>query len=154
MENKQVKNASDCWFDGIHFKSNLERDSYILLQQAGFSPQYEPQTFHIWEGKKFSVPCYDMHKDRKLHRDVWGRNKYKPQSIKYTPDFIFSIPDPSGANLMIVIEAKGYPNDRYPYVKKMFRQYLEENHPQSMFFEIHNKKQLKAAIEVIKSIKQ
>lgn len=152
MKNKKVKNAADHWYDGIHFRSDLEVKSYIMLKQAGFSPQYEPQTFHIWKGKKFSVPCYDVFKDRKLHRDVWGKNKYKPQDIKYTPDFIFYVPDSSGAEMMIVVESKGYPNDRYPYVKKMFRQYLEENHPNSMFFEVHNQKQMKAAIEIIKNI--
>lgn len=154
MENKKVKNASECVYNNIHFKSELERDSYIVLEAAGFNPQYEPQTFHVWKGKKFSVPCYDVYKDRKLRKKVWGKNQYKPQDIKYTPDFIFYIQDSCGIKRMIVIEAKGYPNDRYSYVKKMFRQYLEENHPDSIFFEVHTKKQLMAAIEVIKSIKQ
>jgi hypothetical protein len=51
---------------------------------------------------------------------------------------------------LIVIEVKGYANDRYPYQKKLFLKYLEDHHPNSAFFEIHNKKQLKAAIDVIK----
>jgi hypothetical protein len=48
------------------------------------------------------------------------------------------------------VEAKGKQNDVYPYKKKLFREWLEENAPHSMFFEIHNQKQLKAAIDVIK----
>lgn len=153
-ENKKVKNAHKREYNGILFESDLERKSYILLEKEGFNPEYEPKTFRIWQGKKFSVPCYDTHNDKKAKKDVWGINTYKPYDIKYTPDFVFYITDTSGAERMIVIEAKGYPNDRYPYVKKMFRSYLEENHPQSIFFEVHNQKQIKAAIEVIKSIKQ
>lgn len=154
MENKKVKGATECEYNGIHFKSNLERDSYILLEKEGFSPKYEPHVFHLLEGKKFSVPCYDLHADRKLKRKVWGINSYKIQDIKYQPDFVFTVNTSQGGKKMIVIEAKGYPNDRYMYVKKMFLSHLEKYYPESIFFEVHNKRQLKAAIEVIKSIKQ
>lgn len=153
MENKKIKNASECEYNGIHFKSNFERDCYKVLQSEGLNPQYESQTFHIWSGKNFSVPCYDVHTDRKLKKKVWGINSYKPMAIKYTPDFIFHINDSLGTDRMIIVESKGFPNDRYIYVKKMFRSYLEENHPQSVFFEVHNKKQLKSAIEIINNLK-
>lgn len=153
MENKKVKNATKCVYEGIQFNSELEMKSYILLKKEGLNPQYEPRTFTILEGKNFSVPCYDLHNDRKLKRNVWGINTYKSQSIKYTPDFIFFIYDESGVEIMVVIEAKGHPNDRYIYVKKLFRTWLEMHHPNSLFFETHNLKQLKAAIEIIKTIK-
>ena len=35
-----------------------------------------------------------------------------------------------------------------------FREYLENTYPDSIFFEIHSKKQLYAAIEIIKNTKQ
>ena len=153
MENKKVKNASECYYAGIHFKSNFERDCYKVLQSEGLNPKYEPQTFHLWSGKSLSVPCYDVHSDRKLKKKVWGINSYKPVDIKYTPDFILHINNSQGAEIMVVIEAKGYPNDRYAYIKKLFRTYLENNHPDSMFFEVHNKKQLKSAISIINELK-
>lgn len=152
-ENKKVKNATECSYNGINFKSELEKKSYIMLQSEGFNPEYEARTFNVLDGKKFSVPCYDVHNDRKLKRNVWGKNDYKSQSIKYTPDFTFYINDPSGAEIMIVVECKGFPNDRYIYVKKLFRKWLEDNSPHSMFFEVHNQKQLKSAIEIIKNTK-
>lgn len=154
VENKKVKNATQCEYDGIKFRSELERSSYILLSKEGFHPEYEKSTFQLWKGKKFLVPCYDLHKDRKLKRKVWGNNSYKFVSIKYTPDFIFHVSDSSGADRMVVIEAKGQPNDVYPYKKKLFLQWLDDNNPDSLFFEVHNQKQLKQAIEVIKSIRQ
>lgn len=154
MENKKIKNAHKCVYNGIEFESDLEKDTYILLQDLGFNPKYEPCSFNLLEGKKFSVPNYDLHYDRKLKKKVWGINNYKTVGIKYTPDFIFYITDSSQAEKMVVIEVKGYPNDRYAYVKKMFLNHLEKYYPEACFFEIHNKKQLKTAVEVIKNMKQ
>ena len=145
MENKKVKNATPLFYDGITFKSKIEVAAYKAFKENGFNPQYEKHTYEVWKGRKFNVPCYDMHNNRKLHHDTWELNNYKTQSIKYTPDFTFSI-----NNTNIIVEVKGYANDRYPYVKKLFRTWLEENQPNSMFFEVHNQKQLRAAIDIIK----
>lgn len=154
MENKKIKNAKSHEYENIRFVSGLEVETYKQLKKAGFNPEYEPYTFHILEGKKFSVPCYDMHNDRKQKKTVWGLNTYKTQAIKYTPDFVFHVNTTAGEEMMIVVESKGYPNDRWGYVKKMFLTHLEKYYPNSIFFEVHNQKQLKAAIEVINSIKQ
>lgn len=145
--NKKVKNATPLLYDNIQFKSLMEVAAYKALAEEGFNPKYEEHTYEVWEGRKFNVPCYDMHKNRKLHKDMWELNEYKAQSIKYTPDFTFYAGD-----TFIVVEVKGYANDRYAYVKKLFRSWLEEHQPQSAFFEVHNKKQLKAAIEIIRNI--
>ena len=125
----------------------MEVTAYKALKEEGFNPQYEQYTYEIWKGRKFNVPCYDLHKNRKMHKDMWELNEYKAQSIKYTPDFTFDVNDK-----FIIVEIKGFANDRYPYVKKLFRSWLEENKPQSVFFEVHNKKQLNAAIDIIKNI--
>ena len=154
MENKKIKNATSFEYDGIQFKSMLEAATYKLLQEAGLNPQYEQQTFQIWKGKKFLVPCYDLHKDRKLHKTVWGINSYKPTVVRYTPDFIVTIMDSMGCEKVVFIECKGFENDVYPYKKKLFRSYLEDNCPNSLFFEVHNQKQVKQAIEVINQWKE
>ena len=154
MENRKIINACPFEYKGIKFKSKLGVESYKKLLSEGFKPEYEHYTFHLWEGKKFSIPCYDLHKDRKTHKNVWGINSYKPVDIRYKPDFVFFVETDSDVKTMIVIELKGYANYRYPYVKKLFLRYLEDNIPQSIFFEVHNQKQLSFAIEVIKSIKQ
>lgn len=148
QENKKVKNVKDCWYDGIHFKSTLEKDAYIAFVKEDFSPEYEKQTYVLQETKLFPTLHYAPFKDRKLHQDVWGLNKYKVISIKYTPDFEFTIGD-----MLIIVEVKGKANDRYPYQKKLFFKWLEDNHPNSAFFEIHNKKQLMQAIDIIKQLK-
>lgn len=149
MENKKVKNAQGHIYDGINFKSGLEVTTYKELIYEGFHPEYEKHTYTLQESKLFPTLHYAPYKDRKLHKNVWGLNKYKIISLKYTPDFVFTIDDK-----LIVIEVKGYSNDRYPYQKKLFFKWLENNQPNSVFFEIHNQKQLKSAIEIIKEIQQ
>ena len=146
-ENKKVRNATNCEYNGISFKSKLERDTYQALEAEGFSPEYEKHSYELQETKLFPTAHYAPYMDRKLHTRVWGLNKYKIISIKYKPDFVLTVND-----TLIVIEVKGYSNDRYPYQKKLFFKWLEKNQPQSAFFEIHNVKQLKAAIEIIKQI--
>ena len=148
QENKKVKNVKDCWHDGIHFKSTLEMDSYKALMGAGFRPEYEKKTYVLQETKLFPTLHYAPFKDRKLHKDVWGLNKYKTISIKYTPDFEFAVGD-----TLVIVEVKGKANDRYPYQKKLFFKWLEDNCPNRAFFEIHNKKQLLQAIDIIKQLK-
>lgn len=148
-ENKKVKHANPHEYNGIDFKSQLEIDTYIALVSEGFNPEYEKTTYHLTKSKRFSIPIYDFHGDRKLHKKVWGLNLYKVQDIKYTPDFTFKI-----NGIDVFVEAKGYPTEKYLYQKKLFFEWLEKNNPDSAFFEIHNKKQLNEAVEIIKNIKQ
>lgn len=145
MENKKVKGARRHFYDGMWFKSQIEVDTYKALIEEGFNPEYEKHTYVLQKTRLFPTQHYAPFKDRKLHKMVWGLNKYKIISLKYTPDFVFTIGDK-----LIVIEVKGYSNDRYPYQKKLFFKWLEDHNPNSAFFEIHNKKQLQAAIDIIK----
>lgn len=147
MENKKVKNATSLEYNGIKFRSKLEVAAYKKLSEEGFNPEYEQHTYTLQESKLFPTLHYAPYKDRKLHKNVWGLNKYKIISLKYTPDFVFNRGDK-----LIIIEIKGFANDRYPYQKKLFFKWLEDNQPNSAFFEIHNTKQLKEAVEVIKTI--
>lgn len=148
MENKKVKNATKHEYNGIVFKSGLEVEAYKTFIAEGFNPEYEQHTYQLQETKVYPTPHYTLYKNRKLHKNVWGLNSYKIIGMKYTPDFVFTI---NGKT--IIVEIKGYSNDRYPYQKKLFFKWLEENNPNSVFFEIHNKKQLNAATEIINNLK-
>ena len=141
--NKKVLNATPLEYNGIQFKSKLEVAAYKALCEAGFTPAYEQQSYYLQETQSFPTLNYGPYKDRKLHKQVWGLNKYKIVSIKYTPDFTFNV-----GNTFIIIEIKGFSN--YPYQKKLFFNWLKNNNPDSAFFEIHNQKQLKQAIQIIK----
>lgn len=140
--NKKVLNAKPLTYKGIKFKSRLEVLVYTELVKAGFQPRYEPKTYVLWEGFKPTVPFYDVDQETKLLK----RNDKKIIDIRYTPDFRFEY---NGKT--IYIEAKGKENDVYYIKKKLFRNYLEKNEKKSMYFEVHTKKQLLQAINIIKS---
>lgn len=142
-ENKKILNATPLEFDGISFKSKLERTVYQTLKEHGFSVQYEPCKFIIWEGFKPVVPFYN--KDRKTR--LLKLETKKIISISYTPDFLFNYNDH-----LVIIEAKGMENDCFYLKKKMFRKWLEEHHPKSVFFEVYTKRQLLQAIDIIKAL--
>lgn len=144
VENKKIRNASPLEYDGISFKSKLEKMAYQTLRESGLTAEYEPRKFIIWEGFKPTVPFYNKDtKTRMLKNDT-----KKLISMSYTPDFIVKYLD-----YLIVIEIKGLENDVFPIKKKLFRKWLEENEPKSVYFEIYTKKQLLQAIEIIKNLK-
>lgn len=144
-ENKKIKNASPLEYDDIYFKSQLEKMIYQTLREQGFPVKYEPHKFVLWQGFRPTVPFYD--KD-KYTRMLKLENK-KIIDITYTPDFVFTY-----KGFLVVIEAKGMENDCFYLKKKMFRKWLEDNHPKSIYFEIYTKKQLLQAISIIQNLSQ
>lgn len=141
--NKKILNAKPLTVNGIAFKSRLEVMVYTELKKAGFKPKYEPYTYVLWKGFKPTVPFYDVDKDTKMLK----LNDKKIIDIKYTPDFRF---EHNGKT--IYVEAKGKENDVYYIKKKLFRNYLETTEKDSLYFEIHTKKQLLQAINIIKNV--
>lgn len=142
-ENKKIKNASPLEFDGIFFKSKLEKMIYQTLRENSLPVEYEPRKFIVWEGFRPTVPFYNKDKTTRMLK----LEKKKIISISYTPDFVFRYND-----CLIIIEAKGMENDRFYLKKKMFRKWLENNEPKSIYFEIYTKKQLLQAIDIIKAL--
>ncbi len=143
QENKKIKNASPLEYDGITFKSKLEKMIYTTLKDGGFPVEYEPRKFVLWEGFKPTVPFFN--KD-KITRMLKCETK-KIIGITYTPDFLFRHND-----YLIIIEGKGLENDVFYIKKKLFRAWLEKNEPKSIYFEVYTKKQLLQAIEIIKNL--
>jgi hypothetical protein len=148
MSNKKIINATPLDYNGIHFKSKLEKGCYKLLSESGFNPQYESMKFVLQPAFRGTKPFYDRFKDRTLHKIVWGYSKYAVQDITYTPDFTFNY-----NGYLIVVECKGFKNDISPMKMKMFRYYMEQ-HPQEKiaFFEVYAQKDLKKAIEIINNL--
>ena len=142
-ENKKIKNASPLEYDGISFKSKLEKMAYQTLKEQGFPVQYEPKKFIIWEGFRPNVPFYNKDTSTRMLK----MDSKKVIDISYTPDLMFEY-----NNRLIIIEMKGFENNTYPLKKKIFRKWLESNYPNSIYFEIFTKKQLLQAIDIIKSL--
>ena len=142
-ENKKVINASPLEYDGISFKSKLEKMAYQTLKEQGFPVLYEPKKFIIWEGFRPNVPFYNKDASTRMLK----MDSKKVIDISYTPDLMFEY-----NNHLIIIEMKGFENNTYPLKKKIFRKWLESNYPNSIYFEIFTKKQLLQAIDIIKNL--
>lgn len=143
-ENKKIKNASPLEYEGIQFKSKLEKMTYQTLKESNFPVEYEPTKFIIWEGFRPTVPFYNKDTNTRMLK---LENK-KVIDISYTPDFVFIY-----RGYLIIIEAKGIENEVFPLKKKIFRKWLETHYPKSVYFEIYTKKQLLQAIDIIKALK-
>lgn len=144
-ENKKILNATPLEYDGIQFKSKLEKMAYQTLKENSIPVEYEPKKFIIWEGFKPTVPFYNKDKNTRMLK----QDNKKIINVTYTPDFVFRY-----NNHLIVIEAKGIENNCFYLKKKMFRKWLEENHPNSIYFEIFSKRQLLQAIDIINNLKE
>lgn len=160
MVNKKIRNATQSSLGKLTFKSQLEKSIYNTLLQQGFTPQYEPITFTLWDGFTPITPYYDKETDKqKIKRLSDGINTCpskiliqkvgKVVGIRYTPDFYFNY-----NGLDVYIEAKGIENDVFYIKKKMFIKYLDDilvnTGRRSIYFEVYTKKQLLQAIEIIK----
>ncbi len=141
--NKKIINASPLEYDGISFKSKLEKMAYQTLKEQGFPVLYEPKKFIIWEGFRPNVPFYNKDTSTRMLK----MDSKKVIDISYTPDLMFEY-----NNHLIIIEMKGFENNTYPLKKKIFRKWLESNYPNSIYFEIFTKKQLLQAIDIIKNL--
>lgn len=162
-ENKKIKNATKNKFEGISFKSKLERSIYSTLKQMNINVEYEPKTFVLYEGFEPITPFYDREtKTKQLKRIAKGDSvtsrilelkTAKVIGIRYTPDFFFKY-----GNLNVYIEGKGKENEVYYIKKKLFRKYLDDelknNNIHSIFFEIYTLKQLSQALKIIKEYEQ
>ena len=160
VNNKKIRNATICKTGNITFKSQLEKSIYNTLQQLGFNPQYEPETFVLWDSFIPITPFYDKESDTQQKRRIENGDNNKSKSlvlktgkivgIRYTPDFYFKYKD-----LDVYIEAKGIENDVFYIKKKLFRYFLDQKlnstGQHSIFFEIYTKKQLLQAIKIIEN---
>ena len=142
-KNKKIINASPLEYDGISFKSKLEKMAYQTLKEQGFPVLYESKKFIIWEGFRPNVPFYNKDASTRMLK----MDSKKVIDISYTPDLMFEY-----NNHLIIIEMKGFENNTYPLKKKIFRKWLESNYPNSIYFEIFTKKQLLQAIDIIKNL--
>ena len=159
MANKKIRNATQSSSKGITFKSQLEKSIYDTLLQQGFTPQYEPITFTLWDGFAPITPFYDKETDSQHEKRVKELGKPSPkllrlcdgliQPITYLPDIYLKYKD-----IDVWIECKGFSNEVFPYKRKLFRKYLDNiltaTGQKSIYFEVYSKKQLLQAIEIFK----
>lgn len=141
--NKKVRNATKVVDSNTSFDSKLELKIYRTLVEEGFTPEREPQKFHVWEGFKPTVPFYKRDSDKKLVL----QNK-KVLDVTYTPDFVVRY---NGYTIFIEVKPDSFTNDVYPYKEKFFRKFLEGNKEMNpIFLRVGTIRALKEFIEILK----
>lgn len=115
MENKKIINATPTNYNGIEFRSGLEKSIYKALTDKGILADYEPIKCKIWDSSGFIVPYYD-----RQGKKPFGLVTSKPISVHYTPDIVFEY-----KGIKVFLEVKGFKNDVTPYKIRLFREWLD-----------------------------
>lgn len=148
--NKKIINATPNQLDSIKFKSRSEALCYKRLIESGFSPKYEEESFLLFNTYKLRDSSLLVFIGDVKSKTLERFDKTLRKSV-YTPDFTF---DFNGYH--IIIEVKGYPNDTYPFKRKIFLTNLGKGlyniQQPVVFMEIHSTKELIQAIEIIKTL--
>ncbi len=90
-------------FKGVQYKSGLERNMAMLLDEAKIPFEYESTKFDCLTGFSFPFKSYERQSNGKgEYKDRGGK---KVLGVSYTPDFIGD---------GFIIETKGYANESFP----------------------------------------
>jgi len=100
-------------YNGITFKSGLEKYMYKALKDANIPAEYEKHTFELLPSFTFLNDCIERQANSK--GDFINRGNKKVLNLKYTPDFV-------GDDF--IIETKGRANDAFPLRWKMFKYWM------------------------------
>jgi len=113
---KKISKAKKKVYDGIEFDSGLEVYAYKALKAAKIKFKYEPTSFII---NPQGTRHFRVHKKtpKNAYHGIKTNNNLK---ISYTPDFI--VHDEEG-NIIHIIETKGFANERFSVVVKLFYSY-------------------------------
>lgn len=128
-------------YDGITFKSGLERYTYIALKKEKLYEGYENEKFQLIEGFTFSNESYEHQSNGKGDFINRGSGK-RILGISYTPDFV-------GKDF--IIECKGRANATFPLRWKLFKLWLTNNKIGKACYMPKNQKDVDRMIEIIKS---
>lgn len=125
-------------YDGIAFKSGLEKYMYKALKDAGISAEYEKYTFELLPSFTFLNDCIERQSNSK--GDFINRGNKKVLNLKYTPDFVGDV---------FIIETKGRANDSFPLRWKMFKKWMVDNGDNRTLYKPQNQKECDKTIELI-----
>ena len=141
-KNKKILNAENSALGDITFRSNLEKAVYKKMISLGYHPSYEVESFELLAGFRPSKVFY--YEGNSVITKNGSVTKIK--SWKYTPDFCIE-----KEGYKFYIEAKGHPNELWPYKRKMFLKKLESI-PNAYFFEVKTIRGLVKSLEAIEQI--
>ena len=144
MANKRQTNAKKVTYNGVSFRSTIEKDMYKLLKESGIPFAYEERKFEIDEGFFSPNDSYEKFLNGRGKFINRGSKEYK--ASQYTPDFT----PPKGEPLKWVIEVKGRAFSEFPRTWRLFKKLLVKEKLGTICFVPRN---IKDCIETIKIIR-
>lgn len=142
-KNKKVINATKSTYNGIKFRSKTEERVYKKLLSLGYNPNYELEPTILWEGFRPTKTWY-LEGEPQITKKTLINKAF--EDWNYTPDFLVEM-----NGYRFYIEAKGHPNDLWPYKRKLFLKWLETQ-DKAYFFQIKTIKALVESLEIMKKI--
>jgi hypothetical protein len=125
-------------YDGITFKSGLEKYMYKALKDNKIDTAYESQTFELVNNFEFPNDCFERQANGK--GDFSNRGNKKVFNIKYTPDFI---------GYDYIIETKGRANESFPLRWKLFKKWLHDNKDTRTIYKPQTQDQCDTTVQLI-----
>lgn len=153
-DNKKVRNAKKCEYNGIKFDSSLELFCYKQLELNHIEFKYQPTNYLLFDKFDISFLCYEaigkVYKDKETKKIINDTRRFdlvpSVRDIKYTPDFVDTLHD------KWIIEIKGFANDSFPLRWKLLKRYLEDINFTGVLFKPENQTQVLQCIEIIKQL--
>lgn len=139
-KNKGWSRAKPIIYDGITFKSGLEKYCYKKLKENKLFEKYEEETFEICSGFLFTNSSTERQANGK--GKFTERGKRRVLGIKYTPDF-------TGKDY--IIETKGYANPTFPIRYKLFKKWCTDNNEGRNIYKPQKQSEVDETIELIKN---
>jgi len=125
-------------YDGITFKSGLEKYMYKALKDAGIPAEYEKHTFELLPSFTFLNDCIERQANSK--GDFINRGNKKVLNLKYTPDFVGD---------SFIIETKGRANESFPLRWKMFKYLMHLMNDKRTLYKPQNQDQCLETVKLI-----
>lgn len=145
--NRKIKNVQKCTYNGVLFRSGLEKFCAETLDNANIPFEYEATTFTLMDKFTSNCPFYGdiKYKDRKTKEFVqyFGIVNPNVRAMTYTPDFV-------GDGW--IIETKGMMTDSATLKQKLFKQHLLDNDLHYIVFVPRNRTQVLETVKIVRDL--
>tara|TARA_R110002020_G_scaffold395804_1_gene605839 strand:- start:2054 stop:2518 length:465 start_codon:yes stop_codon:yes gene_type:complete len=140
--NKKVRNATATVFNGIKFKSKLEKFTYQCLKVASIPFKYEEDRFVLVDKFVYKGECIE--KKKRKGKNVFLKSSENISQATYLPDF-------TNLDQGWIIECKGLRTEAFNLRWKLFKNMLAK---QKKSYDLYMPGTQKQIMEVVNDIKR
>ena len=139
--NKKVRNATATTFNGVKFKSKLEKFTYQCLTVAGIPFKYEEDRFILIDKFRYEGECIEKKKSK--GKNVFVRSSENISQATYLPDF-------TNLEQGWIIECKGLRTEAFNLRWKLFKNMLAKEKKSYDLYMPGTQRQIMEVVEKLK----